>query len=107
MLGNLGNMANLMKMAKDMQSNMAKAKEELAQFETSSSSGDGRVQVTVSGDFTLKKLVIDPEFLKNEDHEIVEDLIIIAVNNALKEVKNHAEEKLSGLTGGMSIPGLF
>ncbi|MFA7232240.1 MAG: YbaB/EbfC family nucleoid-associated protein [Victivallaceae bacterium] len=105
MFGNLAEMAGLMKKAKDIQKNMKGMKEELAQAEITGCSPCNKVKVVLSGDFIVKKLSIAPDCVS--DVAALENLITAAVNNALETTKKDALEKITGLTGGINIPGLF
>ena len=105
MFGNLAEMAGLMKKAKDLQNNLKTIKAELAESEVTGESGSGRVQVVVSGDLRIKKLIISPDCAG--DVEILEAQVTEAINNALDNAKLKTQEKMSDLTGGLNIPGLF
>jgi DNA-binding YbaB/EbfC family protein len=107
MFGNLGEMAGLMKKASQIQDNMKKMKEEMANVEVSGQSGGGQVEVLASGDFKIKKIIVKPECVNAEDTELLEDLILSAVNNALDAAKLKAQEEMNKVTGGINIPGLF
>ena len=96
----------MMQQAQQMQANMMKAQEELAAQEfTHSANG---VTVTVKGDLTLVAVKIDEQLIKDaaDDKEMLEDFIQLAVTAAMKKAKDESAAKMSGLTGGMNIPGL-
>lgn len=97
------NINQLMKEAKKMQSDMEKSQEELAEKEFTSTSGGEAVKVTVSGKKEIKELKIKPEVIDPEDPEMLEDLIVSCVNNALKQVDDAQAESL----GKYNIPGLM
>ena len=101
-----GGMKNMFKKAQELQSQMEKAQEELNLIEIEGQAGGGMVSVKVNGHKELVSLEIDPEIL-NEDKEMIEDLILVAINQALDEVDKVSKDKMGGLTGGMNIPGLF
>ncbi len=105
MFDNLGQMMGLMKKAGEIQGNLAKMKEELGTREYAASSGGDAVQVVVSGDFQIKRITIAENAVK--DRELLEDLVLTAVNNALMTAKAAAQEELKKATGGLNIPGLF
>lgn len=105
MFGNLAEMAGLMKKAKDLQSNLKNIRAELAETEVTAESGSGKVQVVAACDNRIKKIIISPDC--TGDVEILEDLVTLAVNNALDKVKLHTQSKMADLTGGLNIPGLF
>jgi DNA-binding YbaB/EbfC family protein len=105
MFGNLGEIAGLMKKAKDIQSNLKKTKDEMASAEYSGSSGGGMVEVLVSGDMNVKRVVINPQCVSDVD--VLEDLVTAAMNDALNKAKLEAQAKMQEITGGIKIPGLF
>ncbi len=107
-LGGLGDIGNLMKMAKDFQGNIKGIKEELAQEEFSGTCGGGAVLVTVSGAMQVKAVKVKPEAIDMDDLSLLEDMVMTATNNALKEAKECLQEKMQEMTGGMiDIPDLF
>ncbi|MBC7752659.1 MAG: YbaB/EbfC family nucleoid-associated protein [Moraxellaceae bacterium] len=102
-----GGMANLMKQANQMQIKMKKAQEDLAQKEFTGSAGGGAVNVKVNGENKILALTIDPEVMKSGDVEMLQDLILAAVNDANKTAKDETAKEMSKITGGMNIPGMF
>lgn len=98
-----GGMGNLMKQAQQMQANMEKAQKELADAEVVGESGAGLVKVTMNGRHDVKRVVIDPELMK-DDKEMLEDLIAAAVNDANRRVESMTQEKMSSVTSGMGLP---
>ncbi|MCF6176263.1 MAG: YbaB/EbfC family nucleoid-associated protein [Victivallaceae bacterium] len=105
MFGNLGEMAKMMKQAKDIKNNLKSTQEELAVAEYTGRSSDGAIEVLVSGDMMIKKVVINPDCTGNV--AILESLVTAAVNDALTNAKLAAQAKMKELTGGLDIPGLF
>lgn len=105
-LGNLGNMAGIVSQAKQFQQRMEEMQRELEKEEVSASAGGGMVTVTMNGKQKMVKIQIDPELLKPEDAAMLEDLILVATNEAQDRVQEHVKEKMASLTGGLSIPGL-
>ena len=101
-----GGLGKLMKQAQEMQANIQKAQEELAKAEFTGQSGGGLVNVTMNGRHDVIKVSID-DSLMNDDKEMLEDLIAAAVNDAVRQVEKTVEEKMSGLTSGMGLPGGF
>lgn len=99
-----GNMQQLMKQAQQMQKKMEEAQRELEAKEVTGTAGGGMVSVVVTGKKTLKSIKIEPEILQ-EDPEMVEDLIVAAVNQAMQQVDELTQNTLGGITGGMNIPG--
>ncbi|QSH42163.1 YbaB/EbfC family nucleoid-associated protein [Lentisphaerota bacterium ZTH] len=105
MFGNLGEMAGMMKKAKDIQKNLKNMKEEMAKAEFSGSCAGGKVEAVVSGDMIVKKVKIASEV--TSDAELLEDMVTAAVNTAINNAKNAAQERMNEATGGLDIPGLF
>ena len=99
------NINQLMKEAKKMQSDMEKSQEELAEKEFEASAGGEAVKVKVSGRKEIKELKIKPEVLDPEDVEMLEDLIMAAVNEAIRTVEENTTQQMSKITGGLG--GLF
>ncbi len=99
-----GNMQQLMKQAQQMQKKMEEAQKELEAKEVTGTAGGGMVTVVATGKKTLKSIKIEPEILK-EDPEMVEDMIVAAVNQAMQQVDELTQDTLGGITGGMNIPG--
>ncbi len=102
-----GNMSKMMKQAKKIQQDMAKLQEELKEKTVEASAGGGVVEVTVSGKQELLGIKIDPEVVDPEDIEMLQDLILAAVNEGLKKSQEMVETEMSKITGGLNIPGLF
>ncbi len=100
-----GGLGNLMKQAQAMQENLRKAQEELARTEVVGSSGGGMVTVTMTCRHDVRKVEID-ETLISDDKEVLEDLVAAAVNDAVRKIEKVSQEKMSGLAGGLNIPGL-
>jgi len=94
----------LMGKAKEMQAKFQAMQEEIAMMEATGQAGGGMVKVTISGKFEMKKLDIDPSLFKEDDVEILEDLIIAAHNDAKSKVEQAMQEKTRELTAGLPIP---
>ena len=97
-------MKKMMKQAQKMQRDAAAAQAEIAEMEFSASAGGGMVEATVMGDMTLKAVKIDPDAIDPEDVEMLEDMVVAAVNEALREASNTNNERMSSLMGGMNLP---
>lgn len=97
------NMQQLMRQAQQMQQNIAKMQEELAQREFSASAGGGAVKATVTGSKVLKDLMIDPDCVDVDDMEMLQDMIIAAVNEALRTADETVSAEMGKLTGGMNL----
>ena len=103
----MANIGKLMKQAQEMQAKMAKMQEELARMQFEASSGGGMVTVKMNGQQEVLGVTIDEEVFKDGDKEMLEDLVAAAFNEARQKSMDAAKETMSGLTGGMNIPGLF
>ena len=101
--GGMGNMGAMMKQAQKMQAELAKAQEEVKTMSFEATAGGGMVKVTALGDNTIQSIAIDPEAVDPEDVEMV----LAAVNEALRGVSDMAAARMSAATGGMNIPGLM
>jgi DNA-binding YbaB/EbfC family protein len=96
----------IMRQAQELQAKLAKAQEELASATIEASSGGGAVKVTVNGQQEVQSVKISPEAINPDDVELLEDLVLAAVNEAMTKSKELAAERLGKLTGGLKIPGL-
>jgi DNA-binding YbaB/EbfC family protein len=97
---------NLAKMAQKMQADMARAQEELATLQVEGSAGGGAVRAVATGNQELVGLTIDPDAVDPQDVEMLQDLVLAAVNDALGNARKVAEQKMAAVTGGLRIPGL-
>jgi DNA-binding YbaB/EbfC family protein len=100
-------MNDILRQAQMMQKKMAQMQEELKTKTVEASSGGGMVSVTASGGKEILSLSIDPAVVDPEDVDMLQDLILAAVNEALKKASEMVEGEMGQLTGGMKIPGLF
>jgi DNA-binding YbaB/EbfC family protein len=100
-----GGIGNLMKQAQKMQADMQKAQEEMANIEVTGQAGGGLVKVTMTCRHDVKRVEIDDSVL--DDKEMLEDLVAAAMNDAVRQVEKTVQEKMSGLTSGMGLPGGF
>ena len=99
-----GAMGNLMKQAQKMQEDMQKAQEEVANMEIEGQSGGGMVKVVMTGRHEIRKVTLD-DSLMEDDKEMIEDLLAAAVNDAVRKVEQQTQDKMSGLTAGLNLPG--
>jgi hypothetical protein len=99
-----GSIGKLMKQAQEMQENMQKAQEELANMEVTGESGGGLVSVVMTGRHDVKRVSIDDSLL-GDDKDMLEDLLAAAVNDAVRQVERSSQDKMSGMTAGMNLPG--
>lgn len=100
-------MQNLMKQAQGMQAKMSAIQAELKERVIDASSGDGMVVAYVNGEQELVKIEIDPKIIDPDDPEMLEDLVLAAVNKGMSEMKELVQKEMSKATGGMNIPGLM
>jgi nucleoid-associated protein EbfC len=96
----------MMQQVQQMQAEMMKAQEELAQETVEASAGGGMVTVTASGAGEIQQIRIAPEAIDPDDPELLADTILAAVNEALRAANNLAQSRLGGMTGGLGLPGL-
>jgi DNA-binding YbaB/EbfC family protein len=106
MLGR-GGMGNIMKQAQVMQKRMGDLQKDLEERRIEASAGGGMVKAVVSGKQQLISLTIDPKAVDPEDVEMLQDLVVAAISEALKQSQKLAEEEMGKITGGLNIPGLF
>jgi nucleoid-associated protein EbfC len=99
-------LGNLMRQAQQLQAKIAKVQEEMAVRTTEASAGGGMVTVVANGKQELVSIKIEKEVVNPEDIEMLQDLIVAAVNEALKKSQEMVSEEMKKLTGGMNIPGL-
>ena len=100
------NVNQLMQQAQKMQENMLKAQEEIAQMESTGTAGGGMVTATVTGTSTLKSIAIKPDVVDPDDIDMLQDLVVAAVNEALKAASDKSQSQMSAITGGIG-GGLF
>ncbi len=99
-------MGNLMKQAQQMQARMAKMQEEVGQRTIEAAAGGGMVKVVANGRQEILSIVMEPEVVDPEDIEMLQDLVLAAINQALRESQAMMTDEMSKLTGGLKIPGL-
>ena len=105
--GNAQNVNQMIKQAQKMQDQITELQENIEEREFSATAGGGAVEVVITGKKTIKSLNIKPEVVDPEDIDMLQDLIISAVNEAVNNVETTTEAEMSKITGGVSIPGLF
>ena len=96
----------MLQQAQKLQAQLAKAQEELSNLTIEASSGGGAVTVTINGQQKIQSVKISPEVINPDDVELLEDLVLTAVGEAIAKSQELAAEQLGGLTGGLKIPGL-
>ncbi len=100
-------LAGLMKQAQQMQDNLKKAQEQLASVEVEGQSGAGLVKVVVTCRNDVKRVTIDPSVMADGDKEMLEDLVVAAMNDALRRAEATAAERMSSVTAGLPLPPGF
>ncbi|RPF47911.1 hypothetical protein EDD70_0718 [Hydrogenoanaerobacterium saccharovorans] len=105
--GGPGNMQQMIKQAQKIQEDMAKKSEELEEMETTITSGGGAVEVVITGKKVIKSLTIKPEVVDPEDIEMLQDLIMAGVNEAIRTVEEIANKEMEKISGGLNVPGMF
>lgn len=101
-----GNMNNMMKQMQKMQKQMEEAQAKIDQTEVEASAGGGMVTVKANGKKEILSVVIDPEVLDPEEVDMLQDMILVAVNDALNKAGEVSEKEMGKITGGLNIPGL-
>ncbi|MGL4649170.1 MAG: YbaB/EbfC family nucleoid-associated protein [Caldilineaceae bacterium] len=103
-MGGMNNMGGLMAKMNKLQDEMAKAELALAEEEVTASSGGGMVSVAVTGQQQVKSITIQPEAVTPEDVEMLQDMVVAAVNEALEKSRALKDERMGALTGGLNLP---
>ncbi|MCP5366224.1 MAG: YbaB/EbfC family nucleoid-associated protein [Hyphomicrobiales bacterium] len=98
------NLGQMMKQAQQMQQKVVEMQEQLESLEVTGASGGGMVQVTLNGKSEARKVRIDPSLFQSGDAEMLEDLVLAAINDAKAKVQQVTMEKMSEITGGLSLP---
>ena len=98
-----GGMGNLMKQAQQMQENMKRAQAELANVEVEGQAGSGMLKVTITRQHQVKRVAIDDSLL-GDDKEMLEDLIVTALNDAMRKIETTTQERMGGLMSGLPLP---
>ena len=100
------NLGNIMKQAQKMQAQIAKVQEELAEKTVEASAGGGMVTVVVNGKQEILSIKIEPEVIDAQDRDMLQDLVVAAVNEGLRKSQEMVAEEMKKITGGLQIPGL-
>lgn len=101
------NFGNIMKQAKKMQERMAQLQDELASKKVDATAGGGMVSVTVNGKFELLSIKIEKEVVNPDDVDMLQDLVVAAVNEGIRKAQEMAASEMGKITGGLQIPGLM
>ena len=105
--GGAQNMNAMIKQAQKMQDEITRLQDDIEEREFSATAGGEAVEVVLYGKKTIKSLTIKPEVVDKDDVEMLQDLVISAVNEAIGKIEETTEEEMSKITGGVSLPGLF
>lgn len=101
------NMNSMIRQAQKMQEQITELQNDIEERDFSATAGGGAVEVILSGKKTMKSLTLKPEVVDPEDIEMLQDLIISAVNEAVNNIEQTTEEEMNKITGGVALPGLF
>ncbi len=101
------NMNAMIRQAQKMQEDMKKKQEELEQMEFTTTSGGGMVEVVITGKKEIKSISLKPEIVDPEDIEMLQDLMVAAVNEAIRTVEEKSSAEMEKITGSLNIPGMF
>jgi len=102
----IGNLGKMMKQVQKMQAELARIQEEAAARTVEATAGGGAVTVEVSGDLEVKGITIKPEAIDPDDPELLEDLVVAAVNEGLRQARDMVKEEMDKVTGGMGLPNI-
>ncbi|MCC8135970.1 MAG: YbaB/EbfC family nucleoid-associated protein [Ruminococcus sp.] len=106
-MGGNQNMNSMIKQAQKMQEQITELQNDIEERDFTASVGGGAVEVVLTGKKTIKSLTLKPEVVDPEDIEMLQDLIISAVNEAVNNIESTTEDEMNKITGGVSLPGLF
>lgn len=105
--GSNANMNQMVRKAQKMQEDITRVQDELEQKEFTKQVGGGVLELVMKGDKKLKSVTLKPEVVDKDDIEMLQDLIISGVNEAIQEIEDYSAEEMEKVTGGVSLPGLF
>ena len=105
--GSNANMNQMVRKAQKMQEDITRVQDELEQKEFTKQVGGGALELVMTGDKKLKTVTLKPEVVDKDDIEMLQDLIISGVNEAIQEIEDYSAEEMEKVTGGVSLPGLF
>ncbi len=100
-------LGDLMQQAQKMQEKMQAAQAKLADIEVTGESGGGMVKIVLTGKYEARKIAVDPSLYQENDQEMLEDLILAAMNDAVRKVEAENKDTMSGMTAGMNLPAGF
>ena len=99
--------SGMLRQLQTMQEDMLKAQEEMAATTVTATAGGGAVTAVITGECRVQSIAIEPEVVDPEDVEMLQDLVMAAINEGLEQVDRNAAERMSSLTGGLDVPGLL
>ncbi len=105
--GGAQNMQSMIKQAQKMQAEITNVQEEIENESFTATTGGGAVEITMNGRKQVQSLVIKPEVVDKDDVEMLQDLLISAINECVKQIEDTSESRMGAITGGVSFPGLF
>ena len=100
----MNNMSQIMKQAKAMQEKMAEMQKKIEETEIEGSSGGGAIKIVMNGKHEVKNLFLDPSIVNSDEKEVLEDLIIAALNDVNKKIAENTNDQLGSISGGMGLP---
>ncbi len=106
MFKGLGDMAGMLKQAQEMKKNMQEMQEKVAKMRVQTTAGGDMVKVEMTGEMKLSSLEIDPSLVESGDREMIEDLVVAAVNMGIEKMKAAQQEEMAKVTGGLDMPGM-
>ena len=105
--GGMPNMKNMMKQVQKMQKQMEETQKKLEESIVTTTAGGGAIEIVINGKKEIQSVTIDPDILDPEEVDMLQDLIMVAVNDAISQVTKQSEEEMGKITGGMNIPGIL
>lgn len=99
-----GNIGNMMKQAQQLQANMQRAQNEIANLEVTGEAGGGMAKVQMTGKHQVLRVTLDPSIISSDDKDMLEDLVAAAINDAVQKLERATQEKMSSVMGGMNLP---
>lgn len=99
-----GNIGNMMKQAQQLQANMQRAQNEIANLEVTGEAGGGMAKVQMTGKHQVLRVTLDPSIISSDDKDMLEDLVAAAINDAVQKLERVTQEKMSSVMGGMNLP---
>jgi DNA-binding YbaB/EbfC family protein len=105
--GGMGNMGSMLKQMEKMQSDLQRSQEQTKSMLFEEQAGGGAVKISMDGTYTAQAISISPDLLQSSDPEMIQDLLMLAINGVTTQISNHIRDSMKRATGGIDIPGLF